>query len=119
MTGVDDRDTGGVDPANFLEDVVARLGIDAGRRLVEQEQAWSVNQASTEVEPPLHAARKSLDAGVAAIGQANRSQYLLHALAEDRFRHPVKCAEKLQVFARRKLAVDRQFLRHDTYQPAN
>ena len=45
-----------------LEDRVAALGVDAHRRLVEEQQARPVEQADADVEPALHAAAEGRDA---------------------------------------------------------
>ena len=72
---------GGVQRLHLLEDVVARLRIDAGGRLVEEQQRRPVDDGDGEVEPPLHAAGEGAGAVVGPVGQADGGEQLVDPVA--------------------------------------
>ena len=76
---VDDGAALAVQRFDVLEDLVARLRIDADRGLVEQQQVRLVHERGGEVEAPLHAARIGADAIVLAIGEADEIEAPRHA----------------------------------------
>ena len=55
-------------------DLVARLGVEAARRLVEKENARTMLQCADNFEPALHAAGKALHIFVAAFPQTDEAQ---------------------------------------------
>src|SRR5947209_3266794 len=74
VASVDHRHAGTIHATNLFEDVIARLRVDAGGRLIQKQQSWLVNETNAQVEPPLHASRKSADAIVRSVGKANGGQ---------------------------------------------
>jgi hypothetical protein len=52
-----------------LPDQVARLRVEAGGRLVEEQQVGVVHQRARQRQAPLHAAGERVDLGVGAAGQ--------------------------------------------------
>src|SRR5262249_25890830 len=77
-------------PAHLVPEGGAALDVQAGRRLVEEEDARAVDERQGEVEPALHAAGVALDAAVARLGQADTLEQLVRALA------PALARERLQ-----------------------
>ncbi len=63
-------------PADVVPEVGAALGIEAGRRLVEEDQPGRVNQPERDVEPPLLTARQRLDLALAEIGEIEPRAHL-------------------------------------------
>ena len=66
---------------------LSALGVQAGRRLVEEEDGWVGHQRSRQVQPPAHAARIGLEDAVAGVGQAELLEQLVrppcrHAAAQ-------------------------------------
>ena len=57
-----------------VEDVVARLRVDADGRLVEKDDLRIVNEGDGHVEPPLHAAGVGFHAVAAAVLEAGELQ---------------------------------------------
>ena len=110
VAGVDDGDAGAVEAADLVEDVVARLRIDAGRRLVQQDQPRLVDQRGAEVEPAFHAAGEGARAVVGAVGQADGLKRLSDALVQLRGFDAVQLAKEAQVLTGRQLTVKREFL---------
>ncbi len=58
--GVNDRGSTGTERFDHLKDAIARLRIDANRRLIHQHHARPMNDASRHIEPALHTAGKIL-----------------------------------------------------------
>ena len=71
MRRVDDRAAFAMQRLDALEDLVARLRIDADGRLVEQQQFGIVQDRGGQIEPPLHAAGIAAGAIALAIGEAD------------------------------------------------
>ena len=65
---------------------VARLRVEAGGRLVEEQQVGVVDERAAEREPPLHAARELARLGVGLRLQRRELQQLRHALVDRRAR---------------------------------
>ncbi len=59
----------------------AALGVEAGRRLVEEQDARLVHQRQREVEAPLHPAGVAADAAVGGFGQPDPLEQLVGARA--------------------------------------
>ena len=110
---VDDGAAFAVQRLDALEDLVARLRIDADRRLVEQQQLRIVHHRRGQVEAPLHAAGIAADAIALAIGEADEIEAPLHALVERRAGQAVDLAEEAQVLFAGQQVVERERLRRD------
>ena len=97
---------------DVLEDGVAALGVDADRRLVEDEEHRMVEQAGGDVEPALHAARVGVDAVVPAVDEIGELERLVDALPEQSPPEPVEPAEEGEVLPRREVRVEGDVLGH-------
>ena len=67
------------EPAHLLPERGAALDVEAGRRLVEEEDARVVHEREREVEPALHPARVALHLAVGRLGQADALEQLVGA----------------------------------------
>ena len=56
VRGVEDGHALLAEPLDAAEDRVPALRVEAGGRLIEEEQPWAVDEREREVEPPLHPA---------------------------------------------------------------
>ncbi len=100
----------------IVEDVVnalAALRIDAGSRLVEQNDARAMNDATGDVEAALHAAGELLDRLCGAIGEADSIQHPVDLAFESGAAKSLQTAKCQQVFARGQKRIERDFLGHD------
>src|SRR5262249_35504994 len=87
--------------------------IDAGGRLVEQEQLRLMHERSPQVEPALHAAGECTDALVGPVIESKRAQDFDDSPLRLGAANAVQFAEEAQVFRGRQLAVQGEFLRND------
>jgi hypothetical protein len=108
---VDDRLALALEGQQAVEDRVARLRIDANRRLVEQHQIGIVEDRRRQVEAPLHAARVGLDAVVPAIEEADELERPGDAGCQRGGWHPVNRPEETKVLFAAEQVVERQRLR--------
>ena len=60
-----------------VPDEVARLRVEAGGRLVEQQQVGSLISDAGDGQAPLHAARQRLDQVVAPLGELDEVEQLV------------------------------------------
>ena len=97
-------------PVQFVPEVAARLRIDAGRRLVEQEQLGVVEHARGEGEPLLPAARQRSGElpGARRRVPGRRAPRPRHATA----RHLVQPRDEIQVLADGQVLPEREALGH-------
>ena len=93
------------EPLDLLPHVGAHLGVEAGGRLVEEQDARPVDEREPDVEPPLHAAREGADDPVGGVREAEAVEQLLDAALELRAAEAVEPAAEAQVLARGGLAV--------------
>ena len=77
--------------AELLPHRHARLGIEAGRRLVEEEHAGPVDEPERDVEAPLHPARVGAREPVGGVGEADELEQLVDAALEARCRGGAGC----------------------------
>ena len=66
---------------DVVPELEAQLDVDAGGRLVEDQQPRPVHQRAGQDQPPLHPAREGAGAFVALIGQREGLEQLGGALA--------------------------------------
>ena len=66
-----------LEPEQPVPEHVPRLRVEAGRRLVEHEDARLVDQRAGDGQPPLHAARQVVDLGVALLLELREAQELV------------------------------------------
>jgi len=78
MRGNEDGEAACGEMVNFIPEVAARLGVDAGRRLVEEQQLGLVNQTRGQGEPLLPTARKLTCQLLAAMLETQSFEALLH-----------------------------------------
>jgi hypothetical protein len=84
----------------------AAAGVQARRRLVEEEHGRRRDEARGEVEAAAHAAGERLDEAIGGVGQAETLEELGGAGAHDRPRQVVEPADHLEVRAGGEQAVD-------------
>ena len=83
-----DRRAPRVDPLDVVPQLEPQLDVDAGGRLVEDQQPRAVHQRPREDQPALHAARERPRAVVALGGERERVEQLGGALLALAPRHP-------------------------------
>ena len=88
----------------------ATARIEAGRRLVEEDQPGPADQRARQVEPPPHAARVRLDRAVGRIGQRELLEQVVGAALRLGLRELIQPAEQHQVLAAGQVLVDRRVL---------
>ena len=77
MRGQDDGDAGGAQIAHHLPHVLAQRDVDAGGRLVQEQNARLVRQRLRDHDAALHAAGQGQDLGVLLVPQRQRFEDLL------------------------------------------
>ena len=92
---------------------MARLGVEAGRRLVEQHQLGPVDERAGDGEAAPHPARQQVDPVVPTIGQLDELEQLVGSLTDDAPRQVEVAAVDEHVVAHRQLEVERVLLGHD------
>ena len=90
MRGQEQRHTFGGELGERDVDAVAALGIDADRRLVEQNDARMMEDAARDVQPSAHATRELFHGFRGAIGQAGAFERPVHLLRQFRPSSPCR-----------------------------
>jgi len=85
---------------------VTRHGVEADRRLVEEEDLWVVEQPSSDVQPLAHSARVRLDTFALAALQAHELEHLGDPPALLPHRDAVQIREVAEVVERRQPVVE-------------
>ncbi len=111
--GVDDGAALIAQGADDVEDGVAGLRVDAGGRLIEQDERGIVDERGGEVEASLHAAGVFLDAVACAIGEANAGEETLGTLATEGTVELVEGGEEVEVLDGGEFIVKREGLGGD------
>ena len=91
----------------------ARLHVEAGRRLVEEEDARAVQQRQREVQPALHAARVGRRPAIGGVGEADALEQLVAAAAALGARDALQPALQAHVLAAGQHRVERHVLQRD------
>ena len=91
--------------AQLAVDELGALGVEAGERLVEQEQLGLVQERAAEREPLHHAAREVGYARAPLVPEAEALEQHADALAP--LADAVEASVELEVLERRQLAVER------------
>ena len=91
----------------------AHLGIEAGRRLVEEEDARPVHERHRDVEAPLHAARVAARDSVGRFVEPDLLEQVLDALLDLAAAHAEDAALEAQVLAAGERDVDAVLLLDD------
>ena len=100
-------------PEEPVPDDVARLRVEPGRGLVEQQHLRVVHERPGDRQPSLHPARQRLDLVVGAFAQLDEIDELVRPPAEVAPGQAEVAAVDDDVLADRQLHVQRVLLRHD------
>jgi hypothetical protein len=84
---------------DLLPHVDAAGGVQAGRRLVEEEDPRPVHERQRQVQPPLHPAGVAADLAVRRVAQAHALDQLVAAPAPLALRHALQRGLQLHVLA--------------------
>ena len=101
----------------WLEDVGARLDVEADGCLVEQQQARPMQQRAGDLEPPHLAAGEIAHLAAGAIGKPDPRQHLIAARARLAPADAVQGCVIEQVLHHREVEVERARLEHHAQQP--
>ena len=111
MGGHNDGAAGGNALAQHVLDLAGSAGIEAGKRLIENNQSWIVHQRAGERHFLPHAAGKSF----AAFVRVRRKAEPADQLARARFGHDAVNApepsHEFEIFERREPVVDHRLIR--------
>ena len=111
--GQHERDALLLEPVEAVPQDVAGLRVEAGRRLVEQQQLGLVDQRAGDRDPPLHPARQRLDLARGPLGELHEVEQLGGAALALGPREVEVAAVDDQVLGDRELVVELVGLRHD------
>ena len=100
----------GGERVDLVPELAPRLGIDAGGRLVEQQQLRLGQDAGAEREPLLPAARQFAGELLLAAGQPEPLDRLARGAA--RIGHAIDARDEFQILADREVLVEAEALRH-------
>ena len=89
----------GLQPPQLLPERGARGRVDAGRGLVEEQQARPVHEPAGQVDAPAHAARVRAHLPVGGLHEPEQDEQLVGARARLRAREAVQAAHHVQVLA--------------------
>ena len=101
------------EPRDLVPERGAALHVEAGRRLVEEEEPRLVDERQREVEPAPHAARVAADLAVGGVGEADARDQLVAAAQRLGLRDPVHPGLQAHVLARGQELVERRLLQRD------
>jgi hypothetical protein len=104
---------------DVLPDRGPGLGVEANRRLVEEQHAGGVQQAAGDLQAALHAARVGADHGPAPVPQVHHVEDELHPRVQLRPGHAVQVGVEPQVLLAGQVAVERRVLEHQADVPAD
>ena len=111
MGGDQHGDAVGGQPVNLVPEFAARLGIDAGGRLVEQQQARLRQDAGAEREPLLPAAGQLAGELVLAAGEPEPGDRAL-APRLCGSGHAIDARHEFEILADRQIGIEAEALRH-------
>ena len=97
-------------PADLVPQRRAALQVEAGRRLVEEQQPRAVHEREAEVEPALHPARVAAHLAVGRVGQPDALEQLAAAPFALGLAEPVQRALQAHVLAAGQERVERRLL---------
>ena len=110
LGGEEQRRAVGHELADHVPEVVAAARIEARRRLVEEEDAWSVHERGREVEAAPHAAGVGLDRTVGGVGEGEALEQLVDTGPDDLRALTGQSPDQSQVLPTGELLVDRRVL---------
>src|SRR5262249_54324190 len=99
-------------PVDHRPELAPRDRIDAGRRLVQEEQSWPVGDGTAERQPLLPATRELAAELALPASQPGHRDQLLDALPALAGGHLVDAGVELQVLADREVFIQREALAH-------
>ena len=100
------------EPLELVPHRGASLGIEAGGRLVQEEDLRPMNEPEADVEPPFHPAGVAAHDPVGGLCQPEQLEQLGNPRFERTSAHPLHAALKHQILAAGRIAVDARALRH-------
>ena len=98
-------------PLQALPHQVARLRIEAGGGLVQQQQSGRIDQRTRQAQAPLHAARELARLGVGLVREGGKFQQLRNALADLLIRQSEIAAKHQQILGAGEIRIKRIELR--------
>ena len=110
VRGDEKRQPLGGELMDLLPEIAARFGIDAGGRLVEQQQFRPMNEAGRQREPLLPAAGKLAGELVFALCRAQSLDAFAHGLAP--ILHPVHARHEIEILRDAQVFPEAEPLRH-------
>ena len=113
MRRQDERHAALLQPKETIPDDVARLRVETGRRLVEQQHVRVVHERARDRQAALHAAGERLDGVVCALGQLHEFEQLVRTHAQLLAGETEVAAVDDEVLAHGELVVERVQLRDD------
>src|SRR5690606_167682 len=113
--GDEDGEAVGGELVDLLPEITARLGIDAGGRLVEEQQSRPVNEAGGEREALLPSAGECPRELRPTLGEPEALERLIHRGAAAG--HLVDPRDEIEVLRDREILVDAEALRHVPHVP--
>ena len=102
---------------DLVPDVRTALRVEAGGRLVEEEDARRVDQGEREVEPALHPAREPLHLAIRVVRQPDAMQQFFRARAPLLLGDALQRRLQAEVVARREQWIERRFLQGNADDP--
>ena len=111
MGGQDDRHALAVELPDIGPELLAKLDVDSGGRLVEDEDGRRMDHRLGDQQPPLHSAREGARIGLGLVLEADRAEQLLGP--PPRLGHAVEAGLDLERLARREEGVEDQLLGDD------
>ena len=111
--GDDERRPAALQLVEPLPEEVPRLRVEAGGRLVEDDELRLVDERAGDREAPLHAAGQRLDLVLRALVELDELEQLVGPLVGDVARDVEVARVHLEVLAHRELGVEVVDLRHD------
>src|SRR5436190_1546846 len=120
VRGEEDRHTlGRIQILDVRPHLIAALGVESQRRLVEEQDPGGVQEPARDLEAPSHPARERLHEVVPAIPQLEQLEQRLPALPADSARHVVQHTVNVEVLPGGQLAVETGILKDDAESLAN
>lgn len=102
----DEGDALPLEPEEPVPQDVPRLGVQAGGRLVEQEQLGAVDERPGDRQPSLHAAGERLDPVLAPLHELGEVEQLVGPLTDEAARHAEEPAVGVEVLLDGQLLVE-------------
>ena len=99
LRGDQERPSGVAQTAKLVPDPAAEEGIEAGGRLVEEEDRGVVDQRAGQLESPLHPARQASGPALADRPQVEELEDLAGAPAAGEVQHPEQRRHEIDVLA--------------------